>query len=352
MGFDYIRSAVKLAEIRSQFKRGKLVVDTSYQRRKVWLPEDKIRLIETITLGYIIPELFFWDAATDPETGLSITHIVDGQQRVNAIFEFTEGAYKLSTDCLISDEAKEKYGNKYFNDFSESEKIEFWNYPLSVVQINEESKERIKMMFYRLNLTDYDLNAQEKRHGTSWGKFADLTTEIASLEFWEKFSLFNSQDIRRMRDNEFCATLIILARKGVIDQTTQKAINDAYTDYAENYEQMEADKAEIFEWMKIATEIFNENNLKFFRKKTQLYTLFSLIRYMRKNNIKITSEIQDKIDSFITQYNDFKNDSGSIIEEGSYEDKIRIYKLASSEGVNKLRNRNIRLKVFKEIISE
>jgi uncharacterized protein with ParB-like and HNH nuclease domain len=36
-----------------------LVVDDSYQRRSVWGEKDKIRLIETILLNLVIPELFF-----------------------------------------------------------------------------------------------------------------------------------------------------------------------------------------------------------------------------------------------------------------------------------------------------
>ncbi|MCD7929964.1 MAG: DUF262 domain-containing protein [Tannerellaceae bacterium] len=88
MALNYSRYESKTRQILDDFKTGALIVDDSYQRRSIWLERDKIRLIETILLELIIPEVYFWDAETDPDTGKTITHIVDGQQRINAIIEF------------------------------------------------------------------------------------------------------------------------------------------------------------------------------------------------------------------------------------------------------------------------
>ena len=350
MSFNYTRTSFKLQQVKSMFEKEQLIVDTSYQRRTVWSDADKCRLIETILLGYIIPELFLWDAETNPDTGLTLTHIVDGQQRVNAIFEFAQNDLLLKKDYFTTDEAKEKYGDKKFNDLSSEEKVLFWKYEISVVQIKDENIDRIKMMFYRLNLTDYDLNDQEKRHGASWGKFADLANEISSIDFWEEYRLFKAHDIRRMKDVEFCASLILLIRKGVIGQTTQKTINDAYIDYSEDYPEYKEDSIFLQKLIKIIDGILNEVNLKFFRRKTQLYTLFSLVKYLCNKNINIDEALIGKIDKFTIDYLGFKNDTHTPITEGTYLDKISTYKLASSEGVNKLRNRNIRLKILKDIL--
>ena len=42
------RNTKTVAEINRDFREGKLFADTSYQRRKVWNDQDKVRLIETI----------------------------------------------------------------------------------------------------------------------------------------------------------------------------------------------------------------------------------------------------------------------------------------------------------------
>ena len=94
--FNYTDYRKSIRDITSMFSEGSLVVDETYQRRSVWSEKDTIRLVETILLNLIIPVLFFWKAETDPETGASITHIVDGQQRIKAICSYVNNEFKSS----------------------------------------------------------------------------------------------------------------------------------------------------------------------------------------------------------------------------------------------------------------
>lgn len=82
MANKFSRNTMKITQIYNGFKDEELVVDKTYQRKKVWGDKDNIRLIETILLDLVIPEIFMWDYDTDPNTGKTITHIVDGQQRM------------------------------------------------------------------------------------------------------------------------------------------------------------------------------------------------------------------------------------------------------------------------------
>ena len=104
MGNKFTRNTMKITAIYNGFKDGTLVVDRTYQRKTVWGVKDNIRLIETILLKLIIPEIFLWDFDTDPNNGATITHIVDGQQRINAIFDFIAGKYKLQKKYLTDNE--------------------------------------------------------------------------------------------------------------------------------------------------------------------------------------------------------------------------------------------------------
>ena len=105
-----------IKEVYDMAEDGKLIVDKSYQRRSIWTDKDKIRLVETILLKYIVPELFFWQAETDPDNGATITHIVDGQQRVNAIVDFIKNKFSLTSKYLLDDGIKNLYGDKRFAD--------------------------------------------------------------------------------------------------------------------------------------------------------------------------------------------------------------------------------------------
>ena len=110
--FNFTDTRKSIKGISTMFSDGNLVVDNTYQRRSVWSEKDKVRLIETVLLKLIIPVLFFWKAETDPDTGLSITHIVDGQQRIKAICSFIENEFKLKPQYLLDKTAREKYVNR------------------------------------------------------------------------------------------------------------------------------------------------------------------------------------------------------------------------------------------------
>ena len=342
---------LKVKDIHDKFTDGTLYVDNSYQRRKIWNDTDKIRLIETILMGYLVPSLYLWDAETDANTGNTITHIVDGQQRINAIVEYIDGEFALNKASLTNPEISNSFINKKFNELNPDDKVKIWSYELPVVKLaNIDSVEIIKGVFYRLNLTDYNLREQEKRHSTSSGLFAELAIELSENDFWSDNNIFNAGDIKRMKDIEFCASLILLAREGIINQTTQKVLNNAYDDYKEQYYERDEDKARILRWIEELNKLVDDKTLVFIQKKSQLYTLFSVIDYMDRNKIDITTEVVDNFTEFIQYYIEFKND-----DEGN-DDKIKSilnkYKLAASEGIHKQKNRMIRFNIMKRVLIE
>jgi len=350
MNLEYNRHELKISQIYDDFKSGSLIVDTSYQRRSVWLERDKIRLIETILLGLLIPEVYFWDYETNPENGNTITHIVDGQQRINAIAEFIANEFKLTKDCLISEEIREKYSDLRFENLSSEDKILIWSYNLSIVHIKNRDKAQIQNIFYRLNLTNYSLNDQEKRHSNTWGLFVDLTKEISSQPIWEEYKLFNFGDIKRMKDEEFCSSLILLARKGIINQTNQEPLNEAYGDYSKDYPEYLEDKVRILNWINLLKIFLNTENYSFIRKRTQLYTTFCFMNYLDENKIVVNEIITENFNEFVNRYNQFENSVDTNFKTSKEDEAIKKYKLASSEGVNKIRNRKLRFEILKNYV--
>lgn len=353
--FNYTDNRKSIKDITSMFSEGSLVVDETYQRRSVWSEKDKIRLVETILLNLIIPVLFFWKAETDPETGASITHIVDGQQRIKAICSYVNNEFKLKPQALLDAAAKEKYANKYFKDLDPDDKKLFWNYQLMVIDIDPAAtRADIITMFNRLNLTDYNLNDQEKRNSMS-GEFAALARELSDADIWEERHLFTTTDVKRMKDVEFCASLILLYREGIIDQTDQTALNEAYEALQEGYKDAEKDKAAVFAAIESLPQFFvSEDVTKFLKKKTQLYTLFSVIFYTQRNGMEVTEECLSNLKRFVELYSVFNNDMDLTDQIGEDEktlfDRLKKYKLASSEGLNKHTNRMIRYNVMKDFI--
>ncbi|EOS23104.1 hypothetical protein C806_03207 [Lachnospiraceae bacterium 3-1] len=76
-------------------------------------------MIETILIESVMPEVFFWTTDRDPDTGVASTHIVDGQQRINAIVDYIGGEFVLSEKYLMSAQIKESCGNREFKELEQ-----------------------------------------------------------------------------------------------------------------------------------------------------------------------------------------------------------------------------------------
>ena len=350
---NFSRNSIKINDIYTKFNDEEWIVDRTYQRRKVWGIKDNIRLIETILLELVIPEIFIWDCDTDPLTGKTITHIVDGQQRIYAIFEFIQEKYKLQSKHLISDEIKNLYGDFTFSQLPDDIKKRIWTYEISVVNLNSSfSLDEIKNMFYRLNLTDYSLNEQEKRNSmdSAFGKAAE---SLADLEFWTKHKIFSPRDIRRMGDVEYCSSILLLCREGIVDQTKQETLDQIYTDFVDEYIDKAKDLEKVCVAMNVIDDLIVTETESFSSKKVQMFTLFALAFDFIDNKISITEEVKQYFIQFVKTYNAFKNEYDfplSTDEERKAFEMIKKYKLASSEGVNKISNRMIRYEVLKKIL--
>lgn len=354
MKYLFRRNTKTIQEINRDFTEGKLFADSSYQRRKVWNDQDKVRLIETILMELVMPEVFFWTTDRDPDTGVASTHIVDGQQRINAIVDYISGEFTLNERYLLNEEMKTLCGGKSFTALDQSFKNRIWEYPISIVEIDPDCKiSDIKELFYRLNLTNYNLNQQEKRNSKD-SIFGDKSEALSTYDFWKRAKLFSSADAKRMKDVEYCCSIYILANEGIVDQTNGKKINDYYDDYKEAFDTDDKLKNKILKAMSVIDDIIDKTTISFISKKAQMYTLFCVIFKMFEEE-KTFDDFFEKVKVFVSAYSKFRNEFTLEYEDdltASIYADIKKYKLASSEGINKVSNRTIRFEILYKICVE
>ncbi|MGK7962596.1 DUF262 domain-containing protein, partial [Crocosphaera sp.] len=73
------------------YRSGNLLINRKYQRKLVWTLEEKERLIGSILKGYPIPLILL---AERPQLdGSGKYEVIDGMQRLNAIFSFIENSF-------------------------------------------------------------------------------------------------------------------------------------------------------------------------------------------------------------------------------------------------------------------
>src|SRR6266508_6541666 len=84
-----------VALLHQLFKAGQLTLGSEFQRNSVWPTAAKAYLIDTILSDRPIP-LLFLQRMTSAQTGLPSYAVIDGQQRLRAIFDFLDDRFRLS----------------------------------------------------------------------------------------------------------------------------------------------------------------------------------------------------------------------------------------------------------------
>jgi len=157
--------------------RNKINTHADYQRPLVWSTSQKRLLVDTILRGYDIPKLYW------RKTGKDQYEVVDGQQRLNAIWSFMSNEFDLGKDIdPINgiDVAKMTYSGT--NSLPNDLRLNFDVYSLDVVVIDTDEDE-VREMFLRLQ-NGTSLNAPEKRHAMG-GDMCKFITVLASHPFFQ-----------------------------------------------------------------------------------------------------------------------------------------------------------------------
>ncbi len=260
-----------------------LVLRPPYQRKPVWTHNQKAYLIDTILKGYLIPEIYI-HRVTDSK-GQSIYNVVDGQQRIRSILDFTGGEFSLV------EEYNPEYTDYTFQDLPESVQKDFWGYIMQVREITDASEDEVRNLFKRMNRNVVALNPQELRHATYSGDFIKLMEDIAEYEFWSENKIVRPNEIRRMNDVQFVSDLFISMMHGIQDKT--KEMDKYYEDYEEKGFPEKTKWHRLFQnILDTITAIFPDVRETRWRNKSDFYTLFMVLNeilkecYIPNNNYK------------------------------------------------------------------
>lgn len=170
---DYRVRSVSLLNLVNDIRKGRLIPDAYFQRNLVWREVHKKDFIKTILLGYPFPQIFISKGRVDVAAMETISCVVDGQQRSNAIVAFIDGEFDVD-------------GRRYL-DLTENEKSEFLKYEIAVIELDLENNDpQVQDIFQRINRTSNSLTSIEKlasQYSTSeYMLVAKLLSDQISLE--------------------------------------------------------------------------------------------------------------------------------------------------------------------------
>lgn len=192
------------------YGRNRLDLDPPYQRRSVWNQSYKDYFIDTILQSYPAPAIFLYEEMT-PQ-GVASYHVVDGKQRLTAIFEFVQGIFPVADSA-----EKSELRGKYFGDLDDVTKKEIWLYQFSVEYLPTDQESVINNIFDRINRNTSRLTAQELRHAQFGGEFITAAEDLSvwmENELPPNFPSITPRSRRQMKDVEFVAHILLLLELG------------------------------------------------------------------------------------------------------------------------------------------
>ncbi len=171
----------ELVELR---KYNFMAANPEYQRGAVWTRDQQMKLIDSVMRGYQLPIIYLHDITlTVAGKTQERYEIIDGQQRINAMYYFVEGAYPLYN---VEDEKAKfpaflkiyecPWGGKNFQGMSTDLQAELLDTKLPVAFIKTDDINEVRDLFVRLQ-SGFPLNSQEKRDSYP-GEFTDFILEL------------------------------------------------------------------------------------------------------------------------------------------------------------------------------
>jgi len=202
----------------SQIKAGNIDLNPKFQRRNAWNDHKRSKLIESILIGYPVPEIVL---AEDPKQKKSFS-VIDGKQRLLTIagfmspdkYNYWDKPY-LTNLAIKSNLNKVNYSDLENNSGLSDEFRQFINASLRCTIItNFKENDILYDIFYRLNSGSTPLATQELRQVLNRGEFAnyliEITNEVQPLHYIMKLD----EPDKRLRDIEVllrCLSMILFS---------------------------------------------------------------------------------------------------------------------------------------------
>lgn len=187
-----------------------LVLNPKFQRGSVWSPQARTYLIDSILRGYPIPKLLM-RTSVDRDSRRTVRDVVDGQQRMRSIIDFSSGKLTLGA------KAKELKGARYA-DLTDEYKDRFLAYKLTCEHLLNASDEDVLEVFLRINSYAIPVSEAELRNARFEGDFSDLVKEaVQQLGPVWRLGVISERDRVRMVDQSVVAEGFAFLDRGVAD---------------------------------------------------------------------------------------------------------------------------------------
>lgn len=190
-----------LETIVKKISRGIIKLNPDYQRKHRWTEEYSSKLIESLILNIPVPLIYIsQDIDVDEEVEEEIARysVIDGQQRLTAIYNFL-----TNSSPLIGLEVLDDLNGLKYNQLPPFLIRRLEERTIRCLRIDSTLDSQVKYdIFERLNSGSVKLEAQELRNATCRGPFKELIKELVTNQSFINAISLSSSRVEKMEDEE------------------------------------------------------------------------------------------------------------------------------------------------------
>lgn len=325
-----------------KIKKRIIKLNPDYQRNHRWNDSESSRLMESLILNIPIPTVYLsQDVDVDEEVDDDVARysVIDGQQRLTAIYGFMTNAYKLE-----GLEVLELLNGSYYKDLPPFLIRRLEERTIKCLRIDSTVDPQVKFdIFERLNSGAVQLESQELRNAIYRGKFNDIIKELAKNEDFRKLlgiDLKNPEEnnkVKKMQDVEY-----VLRFYSYIDgegYNMKKSFKDFLSEQMDKYNKFDSndlerlkkhfEKVMSFIIIQLGTDAFAKYKVENEKLKLQshfnaaVYDAISIAisdKIMEDETFTITTQMKQRLkqlffnDDFIDSINGSTNDKSKILK--------------------------------------
>lgn len=275
-------------------RRQQIDMNPIYQRKgNLWKLEDRQSLIDSMINGYDIPKLYFADFTTIKsslnDAGLRYA-VIDGKQRLQAIFDFLSNEMPLSDEFELEEDPELKLAGLYYKDvveraFSLAERVD--EFPLPIVHVVTDDPSRIRKLFLRLN-KGLTLTGPEKRSAMV-GDVPQVIAEIAAHEFFSSATAYKANRGEHLNN---AAKILAFELHDQITETKKINLDQMVKAFAKESQQLEFAKLKCIQNLDKLSTVFGKSD-RLLRSAGSVPAFYWFVRGVDVDRVRLVRSFLD-----------------------------------------------------------
>ncbi|MFP3432123.1 DUF262 domain-containing protein [Paraburkholderia sp. SIMBA_061] len=212
-----------------QYMLGRINMAPAYQRRSyIWSAWKRAHLIDSLLNDFDVPKFYVANFVEMHVQALNKERksyaIIDGKQRMQAIFDFFSGELPLNPSFVLDDAPELQLGKLTYVELKSrfphlARKVE--GFVPTVMDVLTDDEHKIEELFVRLNSGEAATGA-EKRNAMG-GPVPAIVREIVLHPFFQKKIRF---DVKRMQEHNLATKLLLIEYRQRFQDTKAAKLNE------------------------------------------------------------------------------------------------------------------------------